>query len=1338
MDLDFVTISSEYVKKVMTVSPEFIVNASKDLMIRGRSFYAIWNEKTGLWSTDEGDVQLLVDDMIMKEAEMLNVPEDTRISKKLLKNFSSNKWSEWQKFSRALPDRYHNLDEKMIFSNQPVKKTDFVTRTLPYPLEPGNIESYNELMDTLYAPEEREKLEWAIGAIIKGDSKKIQKFIVLYGAPGTGKSTILNIIQMLFPGYYALFEAKELTGTSDFALESLKENSLIGIQHDGDLSRIEDNTRLNSIVSHEEMIVNEKFKSKYKIRFNTFLFMGTNKPVRITDAKSGIVRRLIDVVPTGEKVPRKRYEDLMDKIPFELSGIAYHCLKVYEKLGNKYYDSYVPKYMIDATNDFYNFIMDNYELFLENSEKGLTLRTAWKRYKEYCEDAMIQYPMNMRYFKTELKNYFREYHDRLEGSYSVYRGFLEDKFESNSTNDPEDSQCVTEGIYEDDWLDFREQPSVFDTVCEKCQAQYTKSDGTPLLPWEKVTQTLGEIDTSRLHYVRVPEEHIVIDFDIRGENGEKSLERNLEAARKWPKTYAEVSKSGSGIHLHYFYKGDVSKLRRVFDDSIEIKVFTGKASLRRMLTKCNNVDISEISSGLPLREVSGKMVTEAKLKSEKALRDLIERNLRKEIHPNTKPSIDFIYDILEGVYKDGMIYDVKDMRPRVQALAMSSTHQADYCLSMVSKMKFASEEQEKDTPFARSLEEPPIVIFDVECIPGRFGIAFKRLGEDQKVIKLKNPTPEDVEKLVKFRLIGFNNRDYDNHMLYARMMGYNNDQMYNLSKRIITEGDRNAKFGAAYNLSYTDIWDYMSAANKSVGGLKKWEIKLGIHHQECPYRWDEEVTDDEWDEIMDYCGNDVIATEKVFYATEEDFKARCLLARWAGMTPNDTTNQITMQLVFGDDKNPQREFNYPDLSKEFPGYEFNPYGIDPSRYNPGVKIVKGKSIYKGKDPGEGGYAIGYPGIYWNVDVFDIESMHPSTMIELELFGKKYTMKFADLKRARVLIKHGEYEECKKILPEELHEYLDDPEKAEELSTALKTPINSAYGLTSANFPNRFKDPRNVDNVVAKRGALFMINLEEECTNRGWKVVHIKTDSIKIANCTSECKAFIMEYGKKYGYNFEHESRYSRIALMNDAVYIAKYETTENCEQTLGFVPKNNRKHGGEWTATGTQFAVPYVFKSLFSKEPITFADVCETKSVTTAMYLDFNEGLPEGEHDYRFVGRVGSFVPVQDGMGGGVLLREQAPGKYSAVNGTKVKNSKTEVYRWLETEMAQTIGLTLDHVDLRYHDGLVQDAVKDILKYGDFETFVNGDESWLYVDVEDNDGLPFHEDDPFPMNKPEV
>ena len=82
----------------------------------------------------------------------------------------------------------------------------------------------------------------------------------------------------------------------------------------------------------------------------------------------------------------------------------------------------------------------------------------------------------------------------------------------------------------------------------------------------------------------------------------------------------------------------MSRLSRVYDDHIEIKMAVGHSSLRRKLSKCNNVSIATISSGLPLKGET-KMVNFEAIKSEKGLRTIIKRNLNKEVHPGTKPRL---------------------------------------------------------------------------------------------------------------------------------------------------------------------------------------------------------------------------------------------------------------------------------------------------------------------------------------------------------------------------------------------------------------------------------------------------------------------------------------------------------------------------------------------------------------------------------------------------------------------------------------------------------------------------------------------------------------------------
>lgn len=395
----------------------------------------------------------------------------------------------------------------------------------------------------------------------------------------------------------------------------------------------------------------------------------------------------------------------------------------------------------------------------------------------------------------------------------------------------------------------------------------------------------------------------------------------------------------------------------------------------------------------------------------------------------------------------------------------------------------------------------------------------------------------------------------------------------------------------------------------------------------------------------------------------------------------------------------------------FPGYEFVKFGDDGKPHN----------LYRGEDVGFGGYVYAQPGMYGRTVCFDVSGMHPASIRAMNCFGE-YTKNFGDVVDARLAIKHKDFESARKMLDGKLAPYLEDESQAKALAGALKIAVNSVYGLTSAKFDNPFRDRRNENNIVALRGALFMINLKHEVQERGFTVIHCKTDSIKVVDPDESITNFIMDYGKKYGYGFEIEHIFEKICLVNDAVYIAK-------------LASDDPEAPGEWTATGTQFAVPYVFKTLFSGEPIEFSDLCQTFEVKSALYLDYNEALPdvtgyekelskledkykkgkisdttfepesarlteliaEG-HDYQFIGRVGAFTPVK--RGGGVLYRKQED-KYYAATGTTG-------YRWMEAELVQAAD-TLDNIDRSFFNSLVDAAVETIGQYGDFEWFVSDD-----------------------------
>lgn len=1245
-------------KGSLYVYPEYAVKPGiKDLMIRGGKFYAIYTGER--WSTCEADAAVLIDNMIREKVESLKNDCESCIGL-YLSNFSTKEWLNWRTYTSSLPDNYHKLNSTVLFANDDAKKEDYATFKLPYDIAEGDMSCYDELMSTLYLPEERQKIEWAIGSVICGESKSLQKFIVLYGDAGTGKSTVLNIIQQMFEykvghtligSYWAPFNASELvTKSNSFALEQFKNDPIISIQHDGDLSHIEDNTILNSIVSHETMTVNEKFKAKYSSRFETMLFLASNSPVKITNTKSGILRRLIDVYPTGNKLPAKEYNRLFKGIHSEMGAIAYHCKSVFEELGKNYYDGYKPRTMFEETNDFFNFMDEMKHIFKD----GVTLKSAWAAYKEYVDDAKVQFPFSKRIFKNELKGYFLYYYpqkrlDNGENATNYYEGLIWSKFDNFSPPENKADEFVIP-----DWLKFNSVVSCFNDICSDCKAQIANERGTPTNKWSEVTSTLKDIDIAKVHYVILPQNHIVIDFDCRNSAGDKDILECIKAIVKYgfKKTYAEPSKSGNGIHLHYIYDGDVTQLSSVYAPNVEIKVYLDDklTALRRKFIACNGQQIAHISGGLPLKGDGKKMVDKFTLANDKQLHNMIIKNLNKEYHASTKSSIDYIKYLLDEAWRSGISYDVRDLEPYIIAFALNSTHQSAYCSKVVDAMQLCSEDR-LNVDIYHTMQEhsnvpndEPLTFYDLEVYPNVFFCCWKNEGESV-VHRWIQPSKVDVENLLNKKLVGYNNRKYDNHILYAWLMGYGNKELYELS-RLIIDGHK-PPFGEAYNISYADVYDFCSIKQS----LKKWEIDLNIFHKESEFPWDEPLPESAWPEVADYCANDVIATEAVFHERKADYMARLILSDLSGLSPNDTTRMHVTKFIFGNEKKPK--LNYTDLSDMFPGYEYK----------------DGHSFYRGEDPKEGGYVYAEPGVYRNIALLDIASMHPTSIEQLNLFGE-YTKRFSEIKQARIFIKHKDYESAKKLLDGKLVPYLNDDKDAKELSHALKIIINSVYGYTSAKFINPFRDERNVDNIVAKRGALFMINLKHEVQDRGFTVAHIKTDSIKIPNATPEIIEFVMDYGIQYGYIFEHEDTYEKMCLVNDAVYVAK-------------------SMDGHWSAVGAQFQVPYVFKTLFSKEAITFDDMCETKSVTTSMVLDFNEELKEGEHDYTFVGRVGRFTPVKTGFGGGELLRKNNNGGYAAVVGTKG-------YRWKESYLVKD---SQDSIDISYYRKLVDDAKDAITKY---------------------------------------
>lgn len=1214
--------------------PQFLVMGSQDLVIRGGQLFALWDETTQLYSRETFRAADIIDHAF---AKMVGERVRTGDIIRKMRVFDNQLFTKFLSLVRSIGDMGPDLDQKIIFADQTPTKVDAATFKMSYSLSPTPPVAWESLLEPLYDANERLKIEWAIGSIFTGDAAHlIQKMYVFFGPPGSGKSTVMNIIEMLFEGHTASFSAYEM-GRADaqFALEPFARNPLVAIDQDGDMSRIEANKHLNSIVAHDKVVINVKGKNLFTIKPRTTLFVGTNEAVKISDRKSGLLRRLVDIRPTGATIDEDSYYDLIGRIHFELGSIAARCIRVYQHYGPAYLSSYRATDMMYRTNDLFNFVEDN-RMVLSH---GVTLKQAHKMYLAWCEETDTKAVYKQYKFRDLLKDYYEEFHEQIMVDGAKYRSYF------RNLKPLEEFTWLDIKAERTSWLQLESQASLLDDVLAEQAAQYYSGHAEHPLThsWSRCTTKLRDLETSQEHFVTVPTQHIVIDFDLKNTTGEKDLHLNLKAASGWPPTYAEVSRGGQGLHLHYNYVGDVDQLASSGGGgAYEIKTLLGNASLRRKVSRCNAIPIATLSGGLPLKEEK-KVISSNTLMTDKGMRELLVKALTKQIHAHTKPSMDFIKKVLEDAQAQGMVYDVTDMYDDILEFAMSSSNQRDYCLKVFNELKLKSETEFDSEPPTTDI----LVYFDCEVFPNLFVVCWMYDDDDATVVKMINPTPHEVEQLFSYGLIGFNNRMFDNHILYARSMGYSNEELYRLSQEIIVKGNRDALFGAAYNLHYADVYDYASEKKS----LKKWQVELGLPHLEIDLPWDEPVPDHRVLDVAEYCASDVRATRAVAKARVGDFVARQILSELSGLEVANTTRQHTEKLIFGDVKDTQPYLVYTDLSQRFPGYKFDKFAK-----------AKEKSTYKGEMVGEGGYVYAVPGMYESVALLDVASMHPTSIIELNAFGP-YTQVFKDLLDTRLLIKHGQLNEAAKMFGGRIAPFVTNQEQAKQLEWALKIVINTVYGLTAATFPNRFRDEDNIDNIVAKRGALFMIDLKEFIQSKGFKVVHIKTDSVKIPGATPELIKMIMEFGEEYGYTFEHEATYEKFCLVNDAVYVA-------CKD-------------GVWSATGAQFQHPVVFKAIFdTTERIDWDDYIELKQVSKgAMYLvDPNDGSKQ------FVGRFGAFVPILNGRN---LMRLDGE-KLHAVVGTKG-------YLWELADVAKSQNYD---IDLTYFDKLVQEAWATLKQFG--------------------------------------
>lgn len=392
-----------------------------------------------------------------------------------------------------------------------------------------------------------------------------------------------------------------------------------------------------------------------------------------------------------------------------------------------------------------------------------------------------------------------------------------------------------------------------------------------------------------------------------------------------------------------------------------------------------------------------------------------------------------------------------------------------------------------------------------------------------------NQTDELREFLKSVMLIGFNNINFDYPVLHHTILSNNDrwtsEQIYVESTKIIK-----AKYSSVWDnkikvpqLDLFKIWHY---DNKNKSTSLKWlEFAMRMENvQDLPYPPDTFLSNQEMDEIKEYCRNDVLATYQFYLKSIKHIQIRDYYTKYERINLMNASETAIAKSIFGKYLSQDLGMSFYDLKKLrtyhneidikdiiFPYIEFkHEENVKVLNYYNNVKWIKPKdnasneekesqlryTIQYGnvtREYGEGGlHSFGTPGIYesndeWMVYDLDFASYYPHLTFKNKLHPQHIPeVVFND--------KYEGFYKDRKNYP-----------KSDPRNYVLKIILNSAYGLSKDKYAYLY-DPK-WQLAVTINGQLLLSMLTE------WVVD--STTYCKILFENTDGAAFIIKRSEKH-------------------------------------------------------------------------------------------------------------------------------------------------------------------------------------------------------------------------------
>ena len=480
------------------------------------------------------------------------------------------------------------------------------------------------------------------------------------------------------------------------------------------------------------------------------------------------------------------------------------------------------------------------------------------------------------------------------------------------------------------------------------------------------------------------------------------------------------------------------------------------------------------------------------------------------------------------------------------------------------------------SPFDDEIQNSKLVSYDTEVFPNKFVVSYCSDKGSKYVVT--NPSNDWLGHFMQQPLIGFNNANYDNPILYyayirtlpqcqyrfKETVDFNSD-LKAFSDRIINNKSNDKELKKIRSIARAiGIGDSQEMIVKNLQGhsfdsIKCFMLDFGLSLIETPYAFDTVLTDEQLEDVKKYCINDsytVFLLVKKYYT---QFQASLKLADEAGLNGNYSKSKLIEEVIYGKQLTYKERLQYNRMTidcllKEFPNFKVLPGIKAPDCYvlefddmlyklgDGGFNLLPKNAFYK-DEQGNTKPIKNNHGLHYNVICLDVSSMHPHSLVALNYFGI-YTQNYKiyqEMKDICSLLKEKGFDYVK----QELAKYgriVNTQEEVKTLRNCLKLVLNSTYGLTHMKSTSDVRESplkKCEHNLIALRGALFIASLHHMLIKKykGIQIIQIKTDSIKIAEYTEEIKRDCENFAKQYGYTFEIEDFFSSICC-NGNDYVA--------------------------------------------------------------------------------------------------------------------------------------------------------------------------------------------------------